>query len=236
MAAYCTVAHGAPPPKWIRLKCVSSPMPSPRMISLSGLVSIVNVDSPSTWLGSMPALAHAATHASSASCSSLRPESLENSVAPIPTIAARPAYECRVTLLSSIGPPSLGQLELDRAGQVRAELVRGLYADHHPSAGRVDRLHAADESQRQVGVGGRAELHPQSTDDGLGAGPVGDVTLQVAQRRVDVEEDVLRAFLLGQVPVVMHVLEVAGGECARDDVSRQERKSPEREPVALGER
>src|SRR3954454_19972946 len=114
-------------------------MPSPRMISLSGFVSIVNVDSPSTSLGSTPASAHAATHASNASCSSLRPESLENSVAPIPTIAAPPAYEC-LTLL-----PSLGQLEFDGAGQVRAKLVGGLYADDDAPAGGIDGLHAADK-------------------------------------------------------------------------------------------
>ena len=61
------------------------------MMSFSGLVSIVNVDSPLTCFGSTPASAQAATQASSASCSSLRPELLENSVAPMPTIAARPA-------------------------------------------------------------------------------------------------------------------------------------------------
>src|SRR3954470_903289 len=166
-------------------------MPSPRMISLSGFVSIVNVDSPSTSLGSTPASSHAATHASSASCSSLRPESFENSVAPIPTIAACPAYEC-LTLL-----PSLGQLELDGAGQVRAELVGGLYADDDTSAGRINGLNAAGKGEGQVGVGGRAELHPQRGHESLRTAPVGDVALQVAQRGVDVEEDVLRALLLG---------------------------------------
>ena len=61
------------------------------MISVSGLVSIVNVDSPSTCAGSTPASAQAAAQASRASWSSLRPDALENSVAPMPTIAALPA-------------------------------------------------------------------------------------------------------------------------------------------------
>ena len=61
------------------------------MISFSGLVSIVNVDRPFTCCGSTPASSSAAAHASSASCSSLRPEFLENSVAPMPTMAVFPA-------------------------------------------------------------------------------------------------------------------------------------------------
>jgi hypothetical protein len=43
---------------------------------------------PSTSPGAMPASASAPAHASTASRSSLRPESFENSVAPMPTIAA----------------------------------------------------------------------------------------------------------------------------------------------------
>lgn len=57
---------------------------------ISGLVSIVNVTMPSTSAGESPASSSASPTASTASFSSLRPESLENSVAPIPTIAARP--------------------------------------------------------------------------------------------------------------------------------------------------
>ena len=51
---------------------------------------MVNVTSPSTSAGLSPASASAADVASAASRSSLRPESLENSVAPIPAIAAAP--------------------------------------------------------------------------------------------------------------------------------------------------
>ena len=49
---------------------------------------MVNVTSPSTSDGRSPASASAAEAASAASRSSLRPESLENSVAPMPAIAA----------------------------------------------------------------------------------------------------------------------------------------------------
>ena len=66
---------------------------------ISGLVSIVNVTIPSTSAGVSPASSNAARTASTASRSSLRPESLENSVAPIPTIAACPPRVSRVRVL-----------------------------------------------------------------------------------------------------------------------------------------
>lgn len=62
---------------------------------ISGLVSMVNVTIPSTSPGVSPASSSAARTASAASRSSLRPESLENSVAPMPTIAARPPSSSR---------------------------------------------------------------------------------------------------------------------------------------------
>src|SRR6516225_2788581 len=97
MAAYCTVPHGAPPPKWMRLKWVSSRIPRLRMRSFSGLVSMVKVESPLTSCGATPASSRAAMHASSARRSSLRPELLENSVAPMPAMAVRPANPWLVT-------------------------------------------------------------------------------------------------------------------------------------------
>ena len=90
MAACWTVPHAAPPPWWIREKNVSSPMPVRRAISISGLVSVVKVTMPSTSDGSMPASSRARIVASQASCSSERPESLENSVAPMPATAVVP--------------------------------------------------------------------------------------------------------------------------------------------------
>src|SRR3954447_1422468 len=105
MAAYCTVAQGAPPPKWMRLKWVSSSIPSPRMISLSGLVSIVNVDSPSTWLGSTPASVHAAR------------------AAPHPRVCARRdgRFQCELQLAA---PGVLGELRRPDPDDGRSAGVR----------------------------------------------------------------------------------------------------------------
>ena len=66
----------------------------------------------------------AASHASTASCSSERPDSFENSVAPIPTIGRRVAELVAVA--------HRGQLQRDRAGHVVAEVVRpsDLHLDH----------------------------------------------------------------------------------------------------------
>ncbi len=63
-------------------------MPSSRATAISALVSMVKVTRPSTSAGRSAASARAAVTASAARRSSLRPESLENSVAPMPAIAA----------------------------------------------------------------------------------------------------------------------------------------------------
>src|SRR6516162_5779624 len=81
----------------MRLKWVSSRMPRLRMRSFSGLVSMVKVDSPLTCSGATPASSRAATHASRARRSSRRSEFFENSVAPMPAIAVRPANPWLVT-------------------------------------------------------------------------------------------------------------------------------------------
>ncbi len=86
--ACCTIAHAAPPPCGIRLKNDSDGTPSSRATAISALASMANVTMPSTSDGDRPASASAAREHSAASASSLRPESFENSVAPIPTIAA----------------------------------------------------------------------------------------------------------------------------------------------------
>ena len=65
----------------------SSGIPSSRATAISALVSMVKVTRPSTSAGRSAASSRAARTASAASRSSLRPESLENSVAPIPTMA-----------------------------------------------------------------------------------------------------------------------------------------------------
>src|SRR3954467_13525516 len=74
----------------MRVNRFSSGIPRLRATAFSGLLSIANVDIPSTSRGSKPASASAASTASHASCSSLRPEFLENSVAPIPAMAVLP--------------------------------------------------------------------------------------------------------------------------------------------------
>ncbi len=66
-------------------------MPTLRATSISSLESIVNVTMPSTSPGDNPASSSAALTASQANCSSLRPDSLENSVWPIPAMAVVPA-------------------------------------------------------------------------------------------------------------------------------------------------
>ena len=63
-------------------------MPTERATSISSLVSMVKVHIPSTSAGVSPASSIAAFTASLASCSSERPEFFENSVCPIPTMAA----------------------------------------------------------------------------------------------------------------------------------------------------
>ena len=65
-------------------------MPVARATATSVLESIVKVTMPSTSAGVSPASSSASSTASEASRSSLRPEFLEKSVAPIPTIAALP--------------------------------------------------------------------------------------------------------------------------------------------------
>ncbi len=74
-------------------------MPAAWATVISGLVSMVKVTMPSTSAGVRPASSRAACTASTASRSSLRPESLENSVAPMPAMAARPPSPSRVRTL-----------------------------------------------------------------------------------------------------------------------------------------
>src|SRR2546428_497150 len=54
MAAWCTTAHAAPPPWWMRLKNERSPMPTLRAISISALLAMVNVTMTTTSEGTGP--------------------------------------------------------------------------------------------------------------------------------------------------------------------------------------
>ncbi len=80
-------------------------MPRLREMSMSGLVSELNVTMPCTSDGAMPASASAAATASTASRSSERPESLENSVAPMPAMAVAPEKECERAITRPPAPP-----------------------------------------------------------------------------------------------------------------------------------
>src|SRR5579871_5929036 len=72
---------------------------------------MVKVIMPSTSDGWMPASSSAALEHSAASCSSLRPEALENSVAPMPAMAA------------SLKVRAIGSVPLLRAGPEHRHLV-----------------------------------------------------------------------------------------------------------------
>src|SRR3984957_6859274 len=87
-AAWWIVATEAAPPPGIRVVYARSRTPRQRDSPISSLPSIVKVIMPSTSAGLIPASSRAALEASAASCSSLRPEFLENSVCPIPAMAA----------------------------------------------------------------------------------------------------------------------------------------------------
>ena len=94
-------------------------MPSSRATAISALLSMVNVTRPSTSAGASPASSSAARTASAASRSSLRPESLENSVAPMPAMAAVPS-----------GSAVMAGCDPDRGGDVVAEAAPAGYRDH----------------------------------------------------------------------------------------------------------
>ena len=97
----------------------------------------------------------------------------------------------------------------------------------------VDLDHVGDvpgERERVAGV--RRSTEPQLA--GRGPAPPGpahsrDVALHEPGRREDVEEDVLRPALRGQVAVVVDVLEVPGGQRGADHEGRGDRQLPGRE-------
>ena len=108
-AACWMVALAPPPPPRVRDVQRSSGMPSVVIRASSSLVSRVKVTVPSMSLGVSPASAIAARAASAASCSSLRPEFLENSVWPIPAMTAWFAGVIREQALLDVGRAELGQ-------------------------------------------------------------------------------------------------------------------------------
>ena len=105
-------------------------MPTLRATWISALVSAVKVTMPSTSAGSSPASAMAAVTASQASWSSLRPDALENSVAPMPTIAAAPAMSAAHT-----APPRTSGSSTTPT-DVGAEAVAPAHVDRRPGRRR----------------------------------------------------------------------------------------------------
>ena len=109
-------------------------MPRLRAMSMSGLVSELKLTMPSTSAGSDAGILSARSTASTARRNSERPESLENSVAPMPAIATCAGEAVR----AHAGPQMLiGQRDDDGAGDMVAQLVGA--ADGHrdrPALGR----------------------------------------------------------------------------------------------------
>src|SRR5262245_782677 len=210
----------------MREKNDSSPTPRLRAISISGFVSWVKVTMPSTCPGSRPASAIAASHASTARRRSERPDSFENSVAPIPTTAAA----SRSWFWSLTGCVSSGQLERDGAGHVVADLVRAPDLDLDDAV-----VLPADLPRHRHGVArvvGGAEPDPHALEDGVGTGPIGDEAADEPVRGEDVHEDVGRAALLRQPGIMVHVLVVARRDRGRDDERAREWDDERRQFVA----
>src|SRR5690606_904728 len=136
----------------MRLKNRKSPMPSSRASAISELESIVNVTSPSTSDAARPASASAARVAAADSRSSERPDSLENSVAPMPAIDAAPLNS------ATVASPRL-DARRRRPGELHPS--GDVVASGHP-AGHVDRRDPlllrhddARELQRVAGISRR---------------------------------------------------------------------------------
>ncbi len=102
-------------------------------MSMSGLVSELKVTMPCTSEGAIPASSSAAATASTARRSSERPESLENSVAPMPAMAVRPekAWAIRRPLPA---PRLEGQDDADGPADVVTQLVGAADGDRHDAA------------------------------------------------------------------------------------------------------
>src|SRR5690606_22980215 len=196
------------------LKNFSRGMPVARATAAWVLLSMVNVVRPSTSAGVSPASASAALTASAARRSSLRPDSLEKSVAPMPTTAARRlsgAVACS-DIASSGGSVVQGD---DRGGgDVVAETVAAGDRDGQVAAGDL-----GDGAGHRQGVA-CVERPAQAPRDRLAgrarARSVGDEALHQAGVGEDVDEDVLRAALARLVAIVVHVLEIPGGQRGAD--------------------
>ena len=182
---------------------------------------MTKVTRPFTSAGRRPASSRAARTASAASLSSLRPEFLENSVAPMPAIAA-PVMPGSPGVLG--GPPGW------QGTSTRTVLVTWLprlqLADDRDlvAVGLVVRRVLGDlagEGQRVAGVARGAEPDLDRAEDRLVAGPGRDEALDQAGGGKDVHEDVFAAAGDGEVTVVVDLGEVTGRERGGDDERRR---------------
>jgi hypothetical protein len=140
--------------------------------------------------------------ASIARRSSLRPESFENSVAPMPAIAARSPISLRNR------PPG--------------------DADDAPA----DRLDPPGQAHLVARVVRRPQTDVDAAQPGLGTGPVGHEAADVAVGGEDVHEDVARAAGDRQLAIVVHVLEIPRRDRTGDDAGGRDRQRERRELVA----
>ena len=197
-------------------------MPRLRATSISSLVSIVNVTSPSTSAASSPASSSAASTASHASCSSVRPDSFENSVWPMPAIAARPASRPRHGAIR----PERSSVAVPPTCSPSSFIARNSTSTIASSPSPLDRGHVAGVRQRVAREHRHAEADREPLDHRVGPGPVGEEAAAVAGVGEDVHEDVGRALLVRVVAVVVHRHEVARRDRAGDDHASASRRSP----------
>src|SRR6476646_1293755 len=109
---------------------------------------------PSTSAGVRPASSSASSTASAASRSSLRPEFLEKSVAPMPAMAARPVRVPEDIYFAPI---------------VRVAVAANYFHGHQVT---LDRGHLAGERHGVVGVPGHTEPQTDRFDHRARSGPV----------------------------------------------------------------
>ena len=101
------------------------------------------------------------------------------------------------------------------AGCMVAEAVCTLHLDHDHSV-----FLGHDLTGHRHGVTrvvGRPETNGDAAQGRCRSGPVRDVSTDKTVAREDVHEDILRATLLGQARIVVHVLKIASGDCRGDD-------------------
>ena len=188
-------------------------MPTLRATSISSFSSTVKVTIPSTSLGVQPGVRSiAALTASQASCISLRPDSFENSVWPIPTMAAFPPKTAHASTPSS---------RLSTAVPVTwsPRLLVPLNVTSTRPSPSLARLagDTSGEPQRVVRVSGHAEADGQLLDHRLRSGPVVEELHAQSVGGQDVEEDVLGTLRIGEVPVVVDRHVVTRSDGAGDD-------------------